>query len=269
MAINVTANWHLIRAMDPLLKRSDAGRAVFITSGAATSPAPIGRRIRFRKRRSTCWCAPTRKKRVRPRAGQSVQSRPYAHAHARAGHAGRRPVTLPTPEEVAAKIVDLCLPGFTETGKLYDFPAGKIIGIHAAGVKRRQSLETHSASRSRRNCRWIMPSDAAAGPPGGDYDSTCQRRMHLAPIIASRPCLLRRAAAGAAGEDRCTSGSAAMTPSPPSSDEFIGAACRPTSRRSASSSAFSNDSKIAHPPALGRSCLQVHRRAVRSIPAAT
>jgi NAD(P)-dependent dehydrogenase (short-subunit alcohol dehydrogenase family) len=33
MAVNVTANWHLIRAMDPLLKRSDAGRAVFVTSG--------------------------------------------------------------------------------------------------------------------------------------------------------------------------------------------------------------------------------------------
>src|SRR5262249_12790470 len=30
MAINVTANWHLIRALDGLLKRSDAGRAVFV-----------------------------------------------------------------------------------------------------------------------------------------------------------------------------------------------------------------------------------------------
>ena len=36
MAVNVTANWHLIRAMNPLLKRSAAGRAVFITSGAAS-----------------------------------------------------------------------------------------------------------------------------------------------------------------------------------------------------------------------------------------
>ncbi|MGB7258832.1 MAG: SDR family NAD(P)-dependent oxidoreductase, partial [Pseudolabrys sp.] len=32
-AVNVTANWQLIRTMDPLLKRSSAGRAVFITSG--------------------------------------------------------------------------------------------------------------------------------------------------------------------------------------------------------------------------------------------
>ena len=35
MRINVTANWHLIRAMDTLLKRSDAGRAVFVTSNAS------------------------------------------------------------------------------------------------------------------------------------------------------------------------------------------------------------------------------------------
>src|ERR1700753_1590032 len=35
MAINVTANFQLIRCTEPLLKKSDAGRAVFLTSGAA------------------------------------------------------------------------------------------------------------------------------------------------------------------------------------------------------------------------------------------
>ncbi len=33
MAINVTANWRLIRTLDPLLRRSEAGRAIFVTSG--------------------------------------------------------------------------------------------------------------------------------------------------------------------------------------------------------------------------------------------
>ncbi|HEY5048002.1 MAG TPA: SDR family NAD(P)-dependent oxidoreductase [Rhizomicrobium sp.] len=33
--VNVTANWRLIRSLDPLLRRSDAGRALFVTSGAA------------------------------------------------------------------------------------------------------------------------------------------------------------------------------------------------------------------------------------------
>lgn len=35
MDVNVTANWRLIRAMDPLLRQSDAGRAIFVTSGVA------------------------------------------------------------------------------------------------------------------------------------------------------------------------------------------------------------------------------------------
>ena len=38
LAVNVTANWHLIRNMHALLLRSDAGRVVFITSGAAANP---------------------------------------------------------------------------------------------------------------------------------------------------------------------------------------------------------------------------------------
>ncbi len=36
MEINVNANWRLIRSMDPLLRRSDAGRAIFVTSGVTT-----------------------------------------------------------------------------------------------------------------------------------------------------------------------------------------------------------------------------------------
>ena len=36
-AVNVTANWRLIRTLDPLLRRSDAGRVIFVTSGVARS----------------------------------------------------------------------------------------------------------------------------------------------------------------------------------------------------------------------------------------
>ena len=35
MAVNVTANWRLIRSLDPLLRRSDSGRAIFVTSDIA------------------------------------------------------------------------------------------------------------------------------------------------------------------------------------------------------------------------------------------
>src|SRR5260370_6488795 len=33
--LNLTANWRLIRAMDPLLRAAPAGRAIFVTSGVA------------------------------------------------------------------------------------------------------------------------------------------------------------------------------------------------------------------------------------------
>ena len=41
IALNVTANYRLIRSMDPLLKASDAGRAIFVTSRAAVDLNPF------------------------------------------------------------------------------------------------------------------------------------------------------------------------------------------------------------------------------------
>ena len=40
LGVNVTANWRLIRSLDPLLCRSEAGRALFVTSGAARKHVP-------------------------------------------------------------------------------------------------------------------------------------------------------------------------------------------------------------------------------------
>ena len=38
--LNLTANWRLIRAMDPLLRTAPAGRAIFVTSGVARGVFP-------------------------------------------------------------------------------------------------------------------------------------------------------------------------------------------------------------------------------------
>jgi NAD(P)-dependent dehydrogenase (short-subunit alcohol dehydrogenase family) len=40
MAVNVTANWRLIRSLDPLLRQSEAGRAIFVTSDASRQAVP-------------------------------------------------------------------------------------------------------------------------------------------------------------------------------------------------------------------------------------
>src|ERR1700760_3507867 len=41
MEVNLTANWRLIRSLDPLLRQSDAGRALFVASGAARKHTPF------------------------------------------------------------------------------------------------------------------------------------------------------------------------------------------------------------------------------------
>jgi NAD(P)-dependent dehydrogenase (short-subunit alcohol dehydrogenase family) len=40
---------------------------------------------------------------------------------------GEDPMTLPTAEDVADKIVELCLPSCSVTGKLYDYRAGRFL----------------------------------------------------------------------------------------------------------------------------------------------
>jgi hypothetical protein len=46
---------------------------------------------------------------------------------------GEDPMTLPTAEDVAEKILDLCRPDFSETGKIYDFRAGKLLQFMPPG----------------------------------------------------------------------------------------------------------------------------------------
>ncbi len=129
MAINVTANWHLIRAMDPLLRRSEAGRAVFMTSGAATharaysGPYSVSKAALNVLARTyaaeTDTTTPIRVNLFNPgptRTRMRAQVMPLED-----------PKTLPTADEVAQTIVRLCLPSFSETGKLYDYRAGKLL----------------------------------------------------------------------------------------------------------------------------------------------
>jgi NAD(P)-dependent dehydrogenase (short-subunit alcohol dehydrogenase family) len=127
-AINVTANWHLIRAMDPLLRRSDAGRAVFVTSRAATlaraywAPYSVSKAALDVLART--YAAETSSTAVRVNLFDPGATRTRMRAMVMPGE---DPMTLPAPEQVAANIVDLCLPSFAETGKIYEFRSGKLL----------------------------------------------------------------------------------------------------------------------------------------------
>jgi len=128
MAINVTANWHLIRAMGPLLKRSAAGRAVFVTSGAATGARAYGAPYSVSKAAlnvlARTYADETASTPVRVNLFNPGPTRTRMRALVMPGE---DPMTLPTPEQVAEKMLDLCLPAFTATGKLYDFRAGRLL----------------------------------------------------------------------------------------------------------------------------------------------
>src|SRR5438874_2758552 len=128
MAVNVTANWHLIRAMDALLKRSAAGRAVFITSGAATHARAYSGAYPVSKAAlnalARVYAAETESTPIRVNMFNPGPTRTRMRA---AVMPGEDPMTLPTPELVAEKILPLCLPSCSETGKLYDFRAGKFL----------------------------------------------------------------------------------------------------------------------------------------------
>jgi NAD(P)-dependent dehydrogenase (short-subunit alcohol dehydrogenase family) len=128
MAVNVTANWHLVRAMDQLLRRSAAGRAVFMTSGAAThnraysGPYSVSKAALNALART--YAAETDSTAVRVNLFNPGPTRTRMRAQVMPGE---DPMTLPTPEQVAQAIVPLCLPSCMETGKLYDYRAGKFL----------------------------------------------------------------------------------------------------------------------------------------------
>jgi NAD(P)-dependent dehydrogenase (short-subunit alcohol dehydrogenase family) len=134
LAVNVTANWHLIRNMHALLLRSDAARVVFMSSGAASNPRA------YRGLYATTKAA--LEAMARTYANETLNTPIRVNIHApgptrtrmRAAVApGEDPMTLPTPEAVADTIVPLCLPGFMETGKIYDYRAGRLNSFRPPG----------------------------------------------------------------------------------------------------------------------------------------
>jgi NAD(P)-dependent dehydrogenase (short-subunit alcohol dehydrogenase family) len=132
IAINVTANWQLIRHFDALLKASDAGRAVFITSGLAAMARPYFGLYAVSKAALEVmvrtYAAESATTKLRANLFSPGQTRTRMMATA---FPGIDPETLPTPEDVAKAIVPLCLPACAENGKVYDFRAGKFLEFKA------------------------------------------------------------------------------------------------------------------------------------------
>jgi NAD(P)-dependent dehydrogenase (short-subunit alcohol dehydrogenase family) len=134
IGVNVTANWRLVRSFDPLLRASDAGRAIFVTSGAAHKckaywgPYSISKAALEALART--YAAETEKTAIR---AMLINPGPLRTRMRQSAMPGEDPLTLKTPEDLAPHILKLALPSWTETGKIYDFPSERVMTFGMPG----------------------------------------------------------------------------------------------------------------------------------------
>ena len=122
LAVNVTANFQLIRSMEPLLRKSSAGRAVFVTSGAAhKATAYLGPSAASKAALETLvrvWAHETASTNIRVNLFNPGPIRTRLRASV---FPGEDPMTLDTPEQAAEFIVRMCAPEWIETGRFFDY----------------------------------------------------------------------------------------------------------------------------------------------------
>ena len=118
--------------MDPLLRAAQAGRAVFITSGAATNMRAYRGPYSITKAAlnalALTYAAETTTTNVRVNLLNPGPTR----TRMRAGlMPGEDPMSVKPAEVVAEQIVAMCLPAYQETGKLYDCEKGRLLTMQA------------------------------------------------------------------------------------------------------------------------------------------
>lgn len=128
MNINVNATWRLIRSLEPLLIKSDAGRALILSSSAAHKCKPFWGPYSASKAAvealARTWAGETERLPLRILCVDPGATRTAMRAQAMPGE---DPETVPHPSEVAAKLLPLVGPDQTETGKLYIVREDKIV----------------------------------------------------------------------------------------------------------------------------------------------
>ena len=122
--VNVTANWRLIRAVDPLLRQSDAGRAIFISSGAAHDGRPFFSAYSASKAAlnalARTYAAEIEKTAIKV---SIVEPGPINTALRSQALPGAKPDGVPHPRELAPHLLEMASPDFDRTGQVFDFPA--------------------------------------------------------------------------------------------------------------------------------------------------
>jgi NAD(P)-dependent dehydrogenase (short-subunit alcohol dehydrogenase family) len=111
VAVNMTAAWRLIRSCDPPLRASDAGRAVFVTTGRVARPkaywGAYGATKAAMEHLVQTWAQEVARTPLRVNL---LDPGIVATAMRATAMPGEDPATLPRPADVAPRIAALCLP---------------------------------------------------------------------------------------------------------------------------------------------------------------
>ena len=120
--INLTANWRLIRSLDPLLRQSDAGRVIFVTSGVARSHKAYWAGYAVSKAgleaMANVYAAECANTSIKVNLINPGPIRTHMRAKAMPGE---DPNTLPHPDELAPLFVEMASPDYQENGTLVNF----------------------------------------------------------------------------------------------------------------------------------------------------
>ena len=132
IAVNVTANWRLIRSLDPLLRASEAGRVIVMSSGAAHSCRPFMGTYSASKAAvealARTYAGETEKTPIRV---VIVHPGPMRTAMRAKAMPGEDPMSLAHPAELAPHLVEMASSNFDKTGVLFDFPAKRFLEFQA------------------------------------------------------------------------------------------------------------------------------------------
>ena len=135
MTLNVTATWRLIRSVDPLLRKSDAGRAIILTSNAPHAArafwGPYAASKAAVETLARTWADETRNFALRVNAADPGAARTAMRAQAMPGE---NPDMLPQPAEIAQRILPMASAELTRTGLIYQ-------ARHDRWVEHRQPVE--------------------------------------------------------------------------------------------------------------------------------
>jgi NAD(P)-dependent dehydrogenase (short-subunit alcohol dehydrogenase family) len=127
IAVNVTANYRLIRSMDLPLRKAAAGRAVFVSSQSSQSAKPFwGLYAATKAALEAMVKSYAQELSTSPATANVFWPGAVRTAMRAKAYPGENPDTLPHPREIAPRLVDMIEPSMMATGSVYDNRDGSV-----------------------------------------------------------------------------------------------------------------------------------------------